>query len=236
MRVAVTLAYDGSEFFGSQPQKENNQTVFGVFEHILQQLGITSKPIASGRTDKGVHATGQVCSFDIPEFWHDTQKLQTTLNKMLPSSILVKKITQVSDDFHARYSAKKRTYRYIISTKQSNPFLAKYITFLAHTDINKMQKNADCFVGEHNFVNFMKSGSDTTSTTRVIYEVKVYRYKEFTVLKFVANGFLRTQIRFMVGAILHLKVQQINNILKNKEKLKIKPAPSSGLYLARINY
>ena len=236
MRVAATLAYDGSEFFGSQIQKENNQTVFGVFEHILQQLGIESKTVASGRTDRGVHATGQVCSFDIPEFWQDIKRLQKTLNKMLPSSMVVKNIKQVDDDFHARYSAKKRTYRYIISTKQPNPFLAKYITFLAHIDSVQMQKNANCFVGEHDFSNFMKSGSDVSSTTRVIYEAKVYEHKEFTVLKFVANGFLRTQIRFMVAAILHLNPQQIDDILTSKAKLKIKPAPSNGLYLTRINY
>jgi tRNA pseudouridine38-40 synthase len=208
----------------------------GKLESVLSKLGIETKVVASGRTDKGVHATGQVCHVDVPDFWNDYEKLKEVLNQKLPKSIHVKKIDSVHDEFHARYSAKKRIYRYIIKKAEPNPFENDFITFDKNADFEKVKKNIKLFIGEHDFVNFMKTGSDVGSTKREIYRAFAYEYKGFMVLNFEANGFLRSQIRLMVGALLKLNAREIQEQLNCQKKHKFKPAPSNGLYLARIKY
>ena len=236
MRIKLTLAYDGTEFFGSQVQKHTDRTVMGTLTHVLNQLGITAIPVASGRTDSGVHATGQVCHLDLPPFWSDTEKLRSTLNKMLPSSIHIRRIEEVDAAFHARYSAKRRVYRYIISTKESSPFTSRYITHLQNIDFDRIRENIKLFKGEHDFAYFQKTGSDVKTTTREIYKAFAYQYKNTIILYFEANGFLRSQVRLMCGALLQLDAEDITKMLTKKRKLKIKPVPPQGLYLAKIKY
>lgn len=236
MRCAITLAYNGTSFLGSQTQTESKNTILGNLEHVLSQISIHSKVIASGRTDKGVHATGQVCHLDLPPFWSDLEKLKRVLNQMLPHAIHVKSIKAVSDDFHARYGAKRRVYRYIIKEGENNPFENDFVTFIRHVDFEAIEQNIKLFVGKHDFKFFMKTGSDVKSTTRVIYKAFAYKHKGTIVLNFEANGFLRSQIRLMVGALLKSTCQEIETQLACANNYKIKPAPSNGLYLARIKY
>ena len=236
MRVVLHLAYNGTHFLGSQIQKETSNTVLGELENVLMKLGINSKIIASGRTDKGVHATMQICHIDLPLFWSDLKKLKRVLNEMLSDALHVKKIRAVNDNFHARYSAKRRTYRYIIKETQSNPFEKDFVTFIKNVDFEKIQKNIQLFVGEHNFQQFMKTGSDVKSTSRIIYKAFAYKYKGYIILNFEANGFLRSQIRLMVGALLQLNADEIKKQLACIKKYKIKPAPANGLYLSKIKY
>ena len=107
MKIKLTISYDGSSFFGSQIQP-SKVTVQSVLNEIFLKLNIDTKFEFSGRTDRDVHAFRQVISCEIPEFWNNLEKLKTSLKKMLPSSIMIRKIQKVSDDFHARFSAKKR--------------------------------------------------------------------------------------------------------------------------------
>jgi tRNA pseudouridine38-40 synthase len=236
MRVKITLAYDGTDFYGSQVQKSNHPTILGELTHVLSILNINAKPIASGRTDKGVHAFGQVCHIDLPPYWQEIHKLQQTLNTLLPKSIHVKKIQKVSKDFHARFSAKKRIYRYIIKRSPSNPFEARFVTFLPTLDFDSLANNIQLFQGTHDFYHFHKTGSEVASTTRTIFTTSAYKHKEYIILFFEADGFLRAQIRLMVGALLQLQPLQIQEMLTKKRYHKIKPAPPQGLYLAKIKY
>jgi tRNA pseudouridine38-40 synthase len=236
MRVALDIAYNGKEYFGSQIQKTTDKTVLGTLHNVLVKLGIESSIVASGRTDKGVHASSQICHIDLPHYWSDTTKLKRVINEMLPPSIHLKRVLPVRDEFHARYSAKKRTYRYLIKTKESNPFQSDFITFLPACDFGYLQKNITLFVGEHNFKYFIKTGSDEKSTVRTIYKAFAYQYKDMIVLHFEANGFLRSQVRLMVGALLTLNTQQIQEKLACRYNHKTKPAPPNGLYLAKIKY
>jgi len=236
MRIAITLAYNGKEFFGSQIQKETSQTVLGTFEKVLQKLGINTKVIASGRTDRGVHASAQVVHVDLPHYWNDLHKLKRVLNTMLPTSLHVRSIKQVSQTFHARYDATARVYRYLIKVGESNPFEADFITFVSQCDFDKIAKNIKLFEGVHDFSYFLKTGSDEKSPIREIYKAFAYRYKGIIVLHFKANGFLRSQIRFMVASLLHLDAFEIQKKLTCKHNYKIKPAPPNGLYLAKIHY
>jgi tRNA pseudouridine38-40 synthase len=236
MRVKLTLAYDGTHFLGSQQQKETTNTILGTLKKVFSRLGIESKIVASGRTDKGVHASGQVCHIDLPPFWSDPKKLKIVVNRMLPSSILIRDIVAVNDEFHARYSAKKRVYRYILKEQESNPFERNFITFLENIEFQKIEKNIKLFQGVHDFAYFLKSGSDEKSTIREIYSAFAYKHNGYIVLHFEANGFLRSQIRLMVGALLTFDAEKIQEKLLCQKNHKLKPAPSNGLYLARIKY
>ncbi len=236
MRIKITLAYKGSTFLGSQIQKSSPNTVNGTLEVLLQKLNINSKVIASGRTDKGVHATAQVIHIDVPEFWHDIVKLKRVFNEMITPNIKILQIKKVDDNFHARYDAKKRVYRYLIKDAESNPFENDFISFYKDVDFNTLEKNIKLFKGTFNFINFMKTGNDVQSSTREIYKSFAYRHKGYIVLYFEANGFLRSQIRLMVGSLLSLSAKEIQEQLSAKTKYKVKPAKPNGLYLAKIKY
>jgi len=241
MRVKLTLAYNGAYFFGSQIQKENPQTVMGVLETALIKIGITTHLHFSGRTDRGVHASAQVIHFDLPPYWKDVQKLHDILAQHLPSSTHIRHLSEVNSDFHARYSAKKRLYRYIISTNIPNPFEADFVSFVPSLDLEKVKEAITLFEGEHNFEYFMKTGSEVKSFVRTIYKTRVYTHKGKTVLTFEANGFLRAQIRLMVGFLLsisahkHTKEELLEQLLRH-HKYNVKLAPHNGLYLAKISY
>ena len=236
MRVKLTIAYNGTTFLGSQIQKSSTNTINGNIDRLLQELNINTKVIASGRTDKGVHATGQVLHIDLPPFWSDLDKLIRVMNEMLPSSIMIKNIIEVSDDFHARFGAKKRVYRYIIKDNNSNPFEDDLISFYKDIDFQKIQKNIKLFEGKFDFINLMKTGSEVSSTIREVYKAYAYKHKDYIVLYFEANGFLRSQIRLMVGALLSLDSLEIKEQLSLKKKHKVKPSKCNGLYLAKIKY
>ena len=106
MRVKAVVSYDGSHYLGFQKQKSSKRTITSAIEEALLSLHIPSPIVGSGRTDAGVHASGQVIHFDLPDFWNDLKKLKLNLNRKL-IDISFKHITKVSDDFHARFSAKK---------------------------------------------------------------------------------------------------------------------------------
>jgi len=237
----MTIAYNGASYFGSQVQKETDQTVNGQIEKALGLLQIEAKVQASGRTDRGVHASRQVVHFDLPPFWKDLNKLKDSLERILPSDIVIRRLEQTDDAFHARYSAKKRAYRYIISTQKPSPFLADLVTYVNTIDEEKIKEAIKLFEGVHNFEYFKKSGSDTDNFIREIYKTRVYNYREYTILYFEANGFLRSQIRLMVGFLLAISdkkytKEDLLSQLTLTKRFKLKPAPHKGLYLCNIKY
>ncbi|NOQ32381.1 MAG: tRNA pseudouridine(38-40) synthase TruA [Helicobacteraceae bacterium] len=241
MRYKLTISYNGALFFGSQSQKNTSQTVLGKFEGVLKKLQINSKIVASGRTDRGVHATGQVIHFDVPDFWNDKKRLHTILNQKLPPSIRVKKVELVNDEFHARYSASRRVYRYVLCEGEANPFEYDFITFHKKIDLELLENSIKLFEGKHNFEMFKKSGSPTTNFVRTIYKTSAYRHKEKVVLHFEADGYLRSQIRLMVGFLLQINDKildetQLQDQLSNVTQHSTFIAPCNGLYLAKIKY
>ena len=186
LRVKAIISYDGSRYFGSQKLLCNQQithpTVQQEIESFLSAHKIPKDTLFSGRTDRDVHATGQVISFDVPQYWKNLDKLKQAMNKRFVH-IQIKSLFPTDDDFHPRFQAKKRSYRYIISTKKVSPFQASYFTFFENFDLQKAKQSIQSFVGEHDFEYFRKSGSDEKTTTRVIYSARVYQHKEFMILK-----------------------------------------------------
>jgi len=160
---------------------------------------------------------------------------------MLIASIRVLSIQEVPDDFHARFSAKKRSYRYIISKKQLTAFNSSYMTFKDNLDLKLMQDAANNFVGIHDFEFFSKNGSEPLSTIREIYNIKIYEYKDIVIIKFKANSYLRSQIRMIVDFLLKISdqkvtIEDLKNQLNKKKLVSWTLASANGLYLSRINY
>ena len=239
-RVKAVIAYDGSTYYGFQKQKSTRQTITYEIEHALASLQIHSSIVGSGRTDAGVHATGQVIHFDIPEYWDDLEKLTLNLNRKL-NSIRFKHITFVSSDFHARFWAKKRIYRYIFKTKKPSLFEQKFISYYAPFDVTLLHDALNIFVGKHDFNFFRRTGTDTHSSVREIYKTQYIQRGDYHIIYFQANGFLRSQVRMMIDAAMHcaqkkLSTQALKEQLNCQNKHTTKLAPPEGLYLARIIY
>ena len=116
MNVKFTIAYDGTSFQGSQTQP-NGKSVEDALQKAFKTLNIDTKILLSGRTDSNVHATGQVFNSILPSYWSDLAKLKEVLNRHLPISVKIRHICQVDENFHARFSAKRRVYRYLVSKK-----------------------------------------------------------------------------------------------------------------------
>lgn len=240
MRVKAVIAYDGSHYLGFQKQKSSKRTITSAIENALISLHIPSPIVGSGRTDAGVHATGQVIHFDLPDFWDDPEKLKLNLNRKL-TDISFKHITQVSDDFHARFSAKKRLYRYVFKTQKPSVFEQKYISHYSGFDPLLLRQALVSFEGKHDFTLFHKTGTVTHTNIREIYHSTYVERQGYHFIYFQANGFLRSQVRMMVDAAMRcakkeLSLTQLQEQLHCQKKHTTKLAPSEGLYLAKIIY
>ena len=237
-RVAMRIAYNGNAFFGFQSQNQV-QSVANVLEVALRSVGIFSKITASGRTDKGVHASAQVISLEIPHSWSDLKGLQKHLNAKLAPEIFIKRIWEVKRDFHARFCVKRRGYCYVLS-RYPSAFLSP---FTLHYDLRNprlIKEAMGLFVGVHDFSAFKKCGSKTQSNLRIIFKAELREFRRFWVLSFWGNGFLRSQVRLMVGFLLeidrgHLTLQDLQAQLKGAMLYRI-PVVPNGLFLSRVDF
>ncbi len=240
-KLKIILCYDGSRFSGFAPQKGDINTVYKALKGAFKAVGIDSEFNASGRTDRGVHATFQVIDIVVPSFWSDFKRLKKELNKKLFPYIKIKKITKVGFDFHSRFSAKKRVYRYLVKVGEYEPFLSSYITFVDSLDETLVKKAIKEFEGVHDFEGFKKAHGGSKSYIREIFKTMVYKHKDFYVFYFEANGFLRSQIRMMVDFLFkisdgRLTIQNLKEQLKNQKVYSRTLASASGLYLAKVKY
>lgn len=232
--------YDGGHFQGFQKQKSTKNTITSAIEVALQSLGIHSEIRGSGRTDAGVHATGQVIDFEVPEYWNDLTKLKRALNQKL-SHISIKHLSWVNEQFHSRFSAQKRLYRYVFKTTVPSVFEAPYISHYPTFDTELLNQALKVFEGKHDFSNFIKTGSITHTNVRTIYKAYYKSYKNYHFIYFQANGFLRSQVRMMVEGAMRValdkwSIDELEAQLHLSKKTMTKLAPPEGLYLARINY
>ncbi|RXJ79506.1 tRNA pseudouridine(38-40) synthase TruA [Aliarcobacter skirrowii] len=240
MNLKFTISYDGTAFCGSQKQPNKN-TVEDELLKVFKSINIDTKIILSGRTDRDVHATKQVFNAFIPDYWSDFEKLKRIINKRVDKAIKILNISRVDDKFHARFSAKTRTYRYLITTKPTNPFNQKYITYVKSVDEELLKLAIKEFEGVHDFVYFHKTGSEKENTIREIFKTKFYKYRDIYVFNFTANSYLRSQIRLMVGFLLEINSKKLTindlrqqlNCEKNIFKTPIEP---NGLYLSKVKY
>jgi len=243
MRVALGIEYDGSNYFGWQRQRE----VISVQQHLETVLSkIANQPIevtCAGRTDAGVHATGQVVHFDTS----NPRKLAAwTLgcNSNLPDNIAVRWANDVGEDFHARFSATARRYRYIIVNRPFRPgILRAGVTHHHHPlDEHKMHQAAQALLGEQDFSSFRAVHCQSKTPFRCVHSVSVTRHGDFVVVDIAANAFLHHMVRNIVGSLLRVgegaePVDWIAVLLALKDRTQAAPtAKPNGLYLVDVTY
>lgn len=239
----AVVSYDGSGYNGWQKQI-NGLGIQQIIESALSKIEKKEVSItASGRTDKGVHALAQVFHFYgnpkiAPERWVQA------INALLPLDIRIISVETAPMDFHARFSVKEKVYEYIISWKENDPFSFKYKNMLCRKpDIEKMLEASQYLLGEHDFTSFSSSKIDPNKPrVKKIFSITADLKDEEAVFQFVGNGFLRYQIRMMMGALLavgfgEIKPEQVKAILeaRNKEACRYN-AKSCGLYLKEVRY
>ena len=243
-RVKITLSYDGGFFNGFQIQKDENKhsiSVAGALTHALKTLNIETKIIGSGRTDAGVHALAQVVHCEVPPFWNDLHELKRHLNHILRPHMWIKQIAWVNEDFHARFGAKKRLYRYLLYDGAYQPFLAQYALHVKPLDVTLLNATAQLFSGTHNFGFFKKTKGGTTREERTIFKAGAYRYHGYIVIYFLGDAFLRSQVRMMSDMLLKVceGKYSVEELIAQRDKIhriSTTLCPACGLYLSRIYY
>ena len=244
-RYQIKVEYDGTDFVGWQYQK-NGKSVQGVLQKILLQF-LKKKIIVvgSGRTDSGVHAIEQSAHIDLEKKIFEKKKFLQSLNFYLRNySIAITDIKEKDQNFHARHSAKKRTYKYLIINRLSPSVLKKNRAWHIRKklDVKVMKKGSKMLLGTHDFSTFRTSSCQAKSPIKTMEKISIKKSKDKITLKFVSRSFLQQQVRSMVGCIKYLgegkwSVDNFKKSFKSKKRSNCAPpAPACGLYLERIKY
>ena len=246
MRYFMSFSYDGSKYKGYQKQP-NEKTIQKELETALTKINSNNEVViyASGRTDAGVHAFNQKAHFDI-ESIIECDKLKHSINSIIPDDIYVKGITNVNDDFHARFNVKAKEYIYKINMGTYNPIEKDYIyQYNKRLDVTEIERALKYLEGEHNFKSFTKCDEEKEDYVRTIVQTSLERdSKDINkiTLSFLGTGFLRYMVRNMVGMLIEIgegksKSEDIIKILDAEDRTKAgKCAPACGLYLKDVFY
>lgn len=243
MRIAVGVEYDGSRYFGWQRQREVN-SVQAVLEQALSK--VANEPISvtcAGRTDAGVHATGQVVHFDTQAV-RDDVSWTLGVNSNLPKDVAVTWVKPVADSFNARFSATGRSYRYIISNQRLRPGLhGQGIShYYLPIDVTRMQQAAPVLIGEHDFSAFRAAHCQSNTPFRCVTHLQITQSGRFIVVDIAANAFLHHMVRNIVGSLIEIgkgeqPVSWLGELLASKDRtLAAATAKANGLYLVKVDY
>ena len=245
MRIALSIEYNGTCYYGWQKQKINKSKT--IQYHVDKAISvIANEPTVStcaGRTDTGVHAFSQIIHFDTTKKRKDYKWIQG-INSFLPSDILVKDIFHVDESFHARYSALDRTYRYIILNQKypSTHLLDNVLHFDQKINISKIRSTFKYFKGEKDYSCFRSSGCSAKSATKHIKSIKISRDNNLIYIDITSNSFLYHMVRNIVGSLLDIGIlkynpESIDTLINSLDrKLCGKMVPASGLYLMTASY
>ncbi|MCX8081814.1 MAG: tRNA pseudouridine(38-40) synthase TruA [bacterium] len=247
--IKLIITFNGNKFYGWQRQTEKS-SIQGTIEKILKKItGEDIKLIGCGRTDSKVHAISYTANFKTKS--HLTpEQIKRALNSNLPSDIYIKDAKVVSPDFHSRYSAKKKTYRYLILNCEKSPFLQGFVCYVKEKlDINTMKKSAKYLTGEHDFSAFQSAGSSIKNTIRKVYNITIKKEKisiapdiKVISIEITADGFLYKMARNIIGTLIYaglgkIPPEDIPELITLKDRKKVPPtAPPEGLYLKKVYY
>ena len=212
MRYACVTEYDGTNFSGFQRQL-NAKSIQECIEVALQQVTQKKIPINySGRTDAGVHALSQVFDFET-SINRDSKNWLDGLNSNLPKSINIKNISQVSDDFHSRFSAKERSYSYVIYNSKNKPLFFNRFCFWEskEIDLSLLKKEAKHFLGNHDFSSFRSSSCNSKNPNKKITKIDINVSGKFIIISITANAFLHNMVRIIVGTLLDIAKGEIKD-------------------------
>jgi len=248
--LRLLLAYDGSGFHGWQRQPDLTTVQACLEEAIARIVAEPVKLYASGRTDAGVHALGQVANFTtscrIP-----TANLRRALNDVLPADVRVRAVDEVAPDFHARYAVRSKIYRYrILQADVCPPFLWRYVWHYPRPlDRRRMAEAARTFIGEHDFTSFAAAGAEEEgdlepSMVRTVFSFKILWREQSAMLAYDVrgSGFLHHMVRNFVGTLVEvgrgrLRPGDVSRILQARDRTLAGPtAPPQGLCLMRVDY
>ena len=239
----ITVEYDGTNFVGWQQQSNGLSIQSSLQDAVLKLSGEKVVVYGAGRTDAGVHAYGQVASFAISKKI-STDVIRDGLNQHLrPLMISVLKAEEVDNDFHARFSAKKRWYVYKIINRRSPLTIDANRAWCVHKilDTKKMQNESASFLGKHDLNAFRSAHCQSKSSIRTIDDIIINIKNEIIFIEVVAKSFLHSQVRIMVGTLVDIAKCNMNKSIldiinsKNREAAG-QTAPANGLYLKKIDY
>ena len=240
MKYLINLSYNGSKYYGYQIQK-NKDTVEGEIEKVLSKIFNTNiNTIGASRTDKGVHALNQYCTFEVTKDLN-SKKLLHSLNSLLSENVYVKSIRKVNDNFNVRYDVKRKEYIYKINMGEYNPIESEYVyQYCKNIDKELLDIFINQFKGEHNYRSFTSDKDNGSYIRNVIIDYKIS--KKVLYLRFESSGFLRYMIRNIVGLLLDINdskksICDIEDIFSKKDRNSLgRCASPVGLYLSKIEY
>ena len=244
MRYKVTLAYNGGNYVGFQSQINGIAIQDVIEEAIFKIFNARLRIIMASRTDASVHARGQVFHFDI-EKEMDPYKLKGAMNALLPKDIHIIQVDQVDESFHARFSVKQKTYRYLINNGEYDVFLEGFAYQCRFPlDVEIMKDAAKLFLGKHDFSSFNTSTyAEKPDQQRTISEFSIEKQNDLIVFTITGDGFLRNMVRIIVGTLVDLgrgliRKEDIISMLNDpiKATTRRNNVTGSGLYLERIEY
>lgn len=241
--IKLTIEYDGKDFNGWQKQP-NKLNIQGTIEKAIESIvGHEVDLTASGRTDAGVHALGQVANFKT-ESSIPIEKMAIAINSRLKKSIIIKNAEEVDDRFHSRLSCKKKTYRYIINNSKQGTAIYRNLEYHIsnNLDIDKMKEAASFFEGEHDFKAFKASGTSSKNSIRTIYKADVYKKNDRIYIELTGSGFLYNMVRIISGTLVDVGISKIEpkdipEIINSQKRGNAgKTLPAQGLYLVSVEY
>jgi len=244
-RYQILIEYVGTSFRGWQIQKKGNTIQGLIQEKISKLLKEKISLFGSGRTDRGVHAFEQSAHFDCKNKIIKTNRFLKSINHFLnKEGVTILKIRKRNNDFHARFSAKMRIYKYVIINRISGPVLDKDKGWhvMKKLDLLTMKKGAKKLIGTKDFSTFRASSCRAKSPIKTMKSVKIKSFKNKIEIEFRSQSFLQQQVRSMVGCLKYLgenkwSLKKFENVMKSKKRiLCAPPAPPEGLFLSRVIY
>lgn len=253
MRVKLTIEYDGSSFFGWQKQN-GFISVQETVEKAIQKVFNNSEDVelyGAGRTDTGVHATGQVAHFDIisksiaSKWQNNISKLTSAINfYLIDHGVVIINSEIVPNDFHARFSAKMRSYRYLIYNRRSRSIILENRAWhvVKELDIELMNKASKFLLGTHNLNAFRSAHCNANNPIRTISQICIFRDKNLVIMDISARSFLHNQVRITMGTLKQIgegkfPPEYIKDLLETHDRRKAGiTAPPYGLYLTKVEY
>ncbi len=240
-KYLITISYDGSKYRGLQKLK-GEHTIQGELEDILSKMNESPvKVVSSGRTDRGVHALEQVCTFDLSKPT-TPYRLRYYIDRETSPYLHVKTCRVVEDEnFHARFSVKKKTYKYLINTGPYDPIRADYVyNYNKPLDVESMQTASRLFLGPHNFRAFVVGKHENCNS--ILDDISIRKDEDLVEIRITGKAFYTYMVRYIVAGLIlvgegTIPSHQIETMLATGCKtLEFAPAPPGGLYLEKIEY
>lgn len=240
MKYLMTVAYDGSKFYGFQ-RLNKEKTVQGELEKALSKINKKDVVIkGAGRTDRGVHAYGQKVHFEL-DINISPERLVHAVNSLIDKYIRIIDCVLVNDGFHARFSVRKKTYKYVINMGDFDPIKEDYLYNYCYTlDVNRMEIASKYLIGKHSYQVFVSGERDNYNSE--IFDVLFAKEDDYLTITFKGKSFYRYMVRNMVGALMlvgrgKISIEEFKNMIdSNETKYTYMTVPANGLYLEKIEY